>query len=167
MFLSLDEDLSLGLGLSLESDLLCLSELFCLSLSWFFRLSEVSLEWLLSCELFLEFTGVLSALISFNNVVIWYKLARSPCSLSDFLVGFSVRCHPLIFCFFLGAVDSSISNCLVGDLALKEGEGCRRCPGMLLSFERDFLDDDDGVSSGGGGVLSLSADDSLDLSGEL
>ena len=30
---SLDEDLSLGLGLSLESDLLCLSELVRLSLS--------------------------------------------------------------------------------------------------------------------------------------
>jgi len=163
---SLDEDLSLGLGLSLESDLLCLSEPFCLSLSWFFRLSEVSLEWLLSCELFLEFTGVLSALISFNNVVIWYKLVRSPRSLSDFLVGFSGCCH-FLPCFFLDAVDSSISNCLVGDLALKEGDGCRRCPGMLLSFERDLLDDDDGISSGGGGVLSLSADDSLDLSGEL
>jgi len=164
LFLSLDEDLSLGLGLSLESDLLCLSGLVRLSLSWFFRLSEVSLEWLLSCELFLEFTGVLSALISFNNVVIWYNLVLS---LSDFLVGFSVRCHPLTFCFFLGAVDSSISSCLVGDLALKEGDGCRRCLGPLLSFERDLLDDDGGVSSGGGGVFSLSADDSLDLSGEL
>ena len=41
---SLDEDLSLGLGLSLESDRLCLSELVLLSLSWFFRLSELSLE---------------------------------------------------------------------------------------------------------------------------
>ncbi len=166
MFLSLDEDLSLGLGLSLESDLLCLSELVRLSLSWFFRLSEVSLEWLLSCELFLEFTGVLSALISFNNVVIWYKLVRSPLSLSDFLVGFSGCCH-FLPCFFLGAVDSSISNCLVGDLALKEGDGGRRCLGPLLSFERDLLEDDGGVSSGGGGVLSLSAEDSLDLSGEL
>ena len=33
LFASLDEDLSLGLGLSLESDLLCLSELVLLSLS--------------------------------------------------------------------------------------------------------------------------------------
>jgi hypothetical protein len=163
LFLSLDEDLSLGLGLSLESDLLCLSELVRLSLSWFFRLSEVSLEWLLSRELFLEFTGVLSALISFNNVVIWYNLVLS---LSDFLDGFSV-CSHFLPCFFLGAVDSSISNCLVGDLALKEGDGCRRCLGPLLCFERDLLDDDGGVSSGGGGVFCLSADDSLDLSGEL
>ena len=167
MFLSLDEDLSLGLGLSPESGLLCLSGLVRLSLSWFFRLSEVSREWLLSCELFLEFTGVLSALISFSNVVIWYKLVRSPRSLSDFLVGFSVRCHLLTPCFFLGAVDSSISSCLVGDLALKEGDGGRRCLGTLLSFERDLLEDDGGVSSGGGGVFSLSAEDSLDLSGEL
>ena len=163
MVLFLDEDLSLGLGLSLESDLLCLSGLVRLSLSWFFRLSEVSLEGLLSRELFLEFTGVLSALISFNNVVIWYNLVLS---LSDFLVGFSVCCH-FLPCFFLGAVDSSISNCLVGDLVLKEGDGCRRCLGPLLSFERDLLDDDGGVSSGGGGVFSLSADDYLDLSGEL
>ncbi len=166
MSLSLDEDLSLGLGLSLESDLLCLSGLVRLSLSWFFRLSDVSLEWFLSCELFLEFTGVLSALSSFSNVVIWYKLVRSPRSLSDFLVGFSGCCH-FFPCFFLSAVDSSISNCLVGDLALKEGDGCRRCLGPLFSFERDLLEDDGGVSSGGGGVLSLSAEDSLDLSGEL
>ena len=33
LFASLDEDLSLGLGLPLESDLLCLSELVLLSLS--------------------------------------------------------------------------------------------------------------------------------------
>ncbi len=33
LFASLDEDLSLGLGLSLESDRLCLSELVFLSLS--------------------------------------------------------------------------------------------------------------------------------------
>jgi hypothetical protein len=164
LFLSLDEDLSLGLGLSPESDLLCLSGLVRLSLSWFFRLSEVSLEWLLSRELFLEFTGVLSALISFNNVVIWYNLVLS---LSDFLVGFSVCSHFLTPCFFLGAVDSSISNCLVGDLALKEGDGCRRCLGPLLCFERDLLDDDGGVSSAGGGVFGLSVDECLDLSGEL
>ena len=64
-------------------------------------------------------------------------------------------------------MDSSISNCLVGDLALKEGDGGRRCLGPLFSFERDLLEDDGGVSSGGGGVFSLSAEDSLDLSGEL
>ncbi len=126
----------------------------------------MSLDWLLSRELFLEFTGVFSAFISFNNVVIWYRLVRSPFSLSDCLAGFSGCCH-FLPCFFLGAVDSSISNCLVGDLALKEGDGCRRCLGPLLSFERDLLDDDNGVSSGGGGVFSLSTEDSLDLSGEL
>ncbi len=163
MSLSLDGDLSLGLGLSLESDLLCLSELGRLSLSCVFRLSEVSLEWLLSRELFLEFTGVLSAFISFSNAVIWYKLERN---LSDFLIGFSGCCH-FLPCFFFGPVDNSISNCLVGDLALKEGDGGRRCLGTLFSFERDLLDDDTLVSSGGGGVLSLSAEDSLDLSGEL
>ena len=163
MSLSLDEDLSLGLGLSLESDLLCLSELGRLSLSCVFRLSEVSLEWLLSRELFLEFTGVFSEFISFSNAVIWYKLERN---LSDFLIGFSGCCH-FLPCFFFGPVDNSISNCLVGDLALKEGDGGRRCLGTLFSFERDLLDDDTGVSSGGGGVLSLSAEDSLDLSGEL
>ena len=147
--MSLDEDLSLGLGLSLESDLLCLSELGRLSLSCVFRLSEVSLEWLLSRELFLEFTGVFSAFISLTSVVIWYNLLFI---LSDFLAGFSVCSHFLTPCFFLGAVDSSISNCLVGDLALKEGDGGRRCLGPLLCFERDLLDDDGGVSSGGGGV---------------
>ncbi len=88
MSLSLDEDLSLGLGLSLESDLLCLSGLVRPSLPWFFRLSDVSLEWLLSCELFLEFTGVLSALSSFSNVVIWYKLVRSPVAFLIFLLVF-------------------------------------------------------------------------------
>jgi hypothetical protein len=118
----------------------------------------VSLEWLLSRELFLEFTGVFSAFISFSN-----KLERN---LSDFLIGFSGCCH-FLPCFFFGAVDSSISSCFVGDLALKEGDGGRRCLGTLFSFERDLLDDDTGVSSGGGGVLSLSAEDSLDLSGEL
>ena len=163
MSLSLDGDLSLGIGLSLESDLLCLSELGRLSLSCVFRLSEVSLEWLLSRELFLEFTGVLSAFISFSNAVIWYKLE---CNLSDCLVGFSGCCH-FLPCFFFGAVDISNSSCFVGDLALKEGDGGRRCLGPLFSFERDLLEDDGGVSSGGGGVLSLSADDSLDLSGEL
>ncbi len=125
----------------------------------------MSLEWLLSRELFLEFTGVFSALILFTSVVIWYNLL---CILSDFLAGFSVCSHFLTPLFFLGAVDSSISfNCLVGDLALKEGDGGRRCLGPLLCFERDLLDDDGGVSSGCGGVLGLSADDSLDLSGEL
>ena len=44
LFDSLDGVLSLGLGLSLESDRLCLSELVRLSLSWFLRLSDVSLE---------------------------------------------------------------------------------------------------------------------------
>jgi hypothetical protein len=166
LLLSLDEDLSLGLGLSLESDLLCLSGLVRLSLSWFSRLSDVSLEWLLSCELFLEFTGVLSALSSFSNAVIWYKLVRSPRSLSDFLVDFSGCCH-FLPCFFFSAVASSISNCFVGDLALKEGDGGRRCLGPLFSFERDLLEEDGCVSAGGGGVLSLSAEDSLDLSGEL
>jgi hypothetical protein len=161
--LSLDGDLSLGFGLSLESGLLCLSELGRLSLSCVFRLSEVSLGLLLSRELFLEFTGVLSAFISFSNVVIWYKLE---CNLSDFLIGFSGCCH-FLTCFFFGAEDSSISSCFVGDLALKEGDCGRRCLGTLLPFERDLLDDDNGVSSGGGGVVSLSAEDSLDLSGEL
>jgi hypothetical protein len=161
--LSLDGDLSLGIGLSLESDLLCLSELGRLSLSCVFRMSEVSLGWLLSRELFLEFTGVFSAFISFSNTVIWYKLERN---LSDFLIGFSGCCH-FLPCFFFGPVDNSISSCFVGDLALKEGGGGRRCLGTLFSFERDLLDDDTGVSSGGGGVLSLSAEDSLDLSGEL
>jgi len=68
----------------------------------------------------------------------------------------------------LGAVDSSISNCLVGDLELWDVDLSRRCLGPLLCFERDLLDDDGGVSSaGGGGVFGLSADDCLDLSGEL
>jgi hypothetical protein len=125
----------------------------------------VSLEWLLSRELFLEFTGVFSALISFTSVVIWYNLLFI---LSDFLTGFSVCSHFFTPCFFLGAVDSSTSNCLDGDLVLKEGDGGRRCLGPLLCFERDLLDDDGGVSSaGGGGVFCLSVDDCLDLSGEL
>ncbi len=88
--------------------------------------------------------------------------------LSDFLTGFSVCSHFFTPCFFLGAVDSSTSNCLDGDLALKEGDGGRRCLGPLLCFERDLLDDDGGVSSaGGGGVFGLSVDECLDLSGEL
>ncbi len=124
----------------------------------------MSLELLLSRELFLEFTGVFSALISFTSVVIWYNLLFI---LSDFLCGFSVCSHFFTPCFLLGAVDSSTSNCLDGDLALKEGDGGRRCLGPLLCFERDLLDDDGGVSSAGGGVLGLSADDCLDLSGEL
>ncbi len=44
---------------------------------------------------------------------------------------------------------------------------CRLCLGPLLCFERDLLDVDGGVSSDGGGVFGLSADDCLDLSGEL
>jgi hypothetical protein len=68
----------------------------------------------------------------------------------------------------LGAVDSSTSNCLDGDLELWDVDLCRRCLGPLLCFERDLLDDE-GVSSagGGGGVFGLSVDDCLDLSGEL
>ncbi len=124
----------------------------------------MSLEWLLSRELFLEFTGVFSDLFSFIIVDIWCSFALSLC---DFLSGFSFCSHFLTPFCFLGAVDSSISNCLVGDLALKEGDGGRRCLGPLLCFERDLLDDDGGVSSGCGGVFGLSADDSLDLSGEL
>ena len=64
---------------------------------------------------------------------------------------------------------SSTSNCLDGDLEFWDEDRCRRCFGPLLCFERDLLDDE-GVSSaggGGGGVLGLSADDCLDLSGEL
>ena len=73
------------------------------------------LEQLLSLELFLEFTGVFSAFISFTSVVIWYSFA---CNLSDFLSGFSCFCHFFCVCFFLGAVVSSVSNPLVGDLEL-------------------------------------------------
>jgi hypothetical protein len=124
----------------------------------------VSLEWLLSRELFLEFTGVFSALISFTSVVIWYNLLFI---LSDFLSGFSVCSHFFSTCLFFGAVESSTSNCLVGDLELRDGVFCRRCLGPLLCFERDLLDDDGVSSAGGGGVLGLSADDCLDLSGEL
>jgi len=103
-------------------------------------------------------------LISFTSVVIWYSFEFI---LSDFLSGFSCFCHFFCTCFFLGAVVSSTSTCLDGDLELRDGVFCRRCLGPLLCFERDLLDDDGGVSSGGGGVFCLSADDSLDLSGEL
>ena len=67
----------------------------------------------------------------------------------------------------MGAVDSSTSNCLVGDLELWDVDLCRRCLGPLLCFERDLLDVDGGVSSAGGGVFGLSVDECLDLSGEL
>ena len=103
-------------------------------------------------------------MISFTSVVIWYNFEFI---LSDFLSGFSCFCHFFCTCFFLGAVVSSTSDCLDGDLELKDGDCGRRCLGPLLSFERDLLEDDGGVSSGGGGVFSLSAEDSLDLSGEL
>ena len=53
-----------------------------------------------------------------------------------------------------------------GDLEPKEGDGGRRCLGPLLCFERDLLDDE-GVSLAGDGVFGLSADECLDLSGEL
>ena len=86
--------------------------------------------------------------------------------LSDFRAGFSVCSHFFTPCFFFGAVDSSTSNCLDGDLVLKEGDGGRRCLGPLLCFERDLLDDE-GVSLVGDGVLDLSADECLDLSDEL
>jgi hypothetical protein len=66
----------------------------------------------------------------------------------------------------LGAVVSSISNCLDGDLELWDEDLGRRCLGPLLCFERDLLDDE-GVSLAGDGVLDLSADECLDLSGEL
>jgi hypothetical protein len=112
----------------------------------------------------LEFTGVFSALISFTSVVIWYNFEFI---LSDFLSGFSFCSHFFTFSFFLGAVVSSTSNCLDGDLELKDGDCGRRCLGPLLCFERDLLDVDGGVSSAGGGVVGLSADDCLELSGEL
>ncbi len=66
----------------------------------------------------------------------------------------------------MGAVVSSTSNCLDGDLELWDGALCRCCLGPLLCFERDLLDDE-GVSLAGDGVLDLSTDDCLDLSGEL
>jgi hypothetical protein len=113
--------------------------------------------------LFLEFTGVFSVVISFNSVVIWYTLLFI---LSDFLAGFSVCSHFFSVCFFLGAVVSSTSNCLAGDLELGDEDLSRLCFGPLLCLERDLLDDE-GVSLAGGGVLGLSGVDCLDLSGEL
>ena len=86
--------------------------------------------------------------------------------LSDFLSGFSCFSHFFCTCFFLGAVVISTSDCLDGDLELKDGDCGRRCLGPLLCFERDLLDDE-GVSLAGDGVLDLSADECLDLSGEL
>ena len=65
----------------------------------------------------------------------------------------------------MGAVVSSTSDCLDGDLEPKEGDGGRRCLGPLLCFERDLLDDE-GPSLAGDGVLCFSADECLDLSGE-
>ena len=114
--------------------------------------------------MFREFTGVFSAFISFSRVVIWYSF---DCNLSDFLSGFSCFCHFFCTCFFLGAVVSSVSNCLDGDLELWDEDRGRCCLGTLLCFERDLLDVDCGVSSAGGGVVGLSADDCLELSGEL
>ena len=87
--------------------------------------------------------------------------------LSDFLTGSSFCNHFFSDCFFLGAVVSSTSNCLDGELELWDVDLCRLCLGPLLCFERDLLDVDGGVSSAGGGVFGLSADDCLDLSGEL
>ena len=66
----------------------------------------------------------------------------------------------------MGAVVSSTSNCLDGDFDLGDEDRCRLCLGPLLWFERDLLDDE-GVSLSGDGVFDLSADDCLDLSGEL
>ncbi len=71
-----------------------------------------------------------------------------------------------LYLFFLGAVVSSVSNLLVGDLELQDGDGGRRCLFPLFCFERDLLDDE-GVSFDGVGVLDLSADVCLDLSDEL
>ena len=66
----------------------------------------------------------------------------------------------------MGAVVSSTSDCLDGDLELKDGDCGRRCLGPLLCFERDLLDDE-GVSFAGDGVLDLSVEVCLDLSDEL
>ena len=85
--------------------------------------------------------------------------------LSDFLTGFSFCNHFFSVCFFLGAVVSSTSSCLDGDLELWDVDLCRRCLGPLLCFERDLLDDE-GFSLDGDGVLDLSADVCLDLSDE-
>ena len=49
----------------------------------------------------------------------------------------------------------STSDCLDGDLELKDGDCGRRCLGPLLCFERDLLDDE-GVSLAGDGVLDFS-----------
>ena len=65
----------------------------------------------------------------------------------------------------MGAVVSSVSNPLVGDLELWDGDGGRRCLFPLFCFERDLLDVE-GVSFAGDGVLDLSADVCLDLSDE-
>ncbi len=65
----------------------------------------------------------------------------------------------------MGAVVSSTSDCLDGDLELKDGDCGRRCLGPLLCLERDLLDDEGG-SLAGDGVLDFSADGCLDLSGE-
>ncbi len=111
----------------------------------------------------MEFIGVFSALISFTSVVIWYNFEFI---LSEFLSGFSFCSHFFSTCFFSGAVVSSTSNCLDGDLDFGDEDRCRLCLGPLLWFERDLLDDE-GVSLAGDGVLDLSADDCLDLSSEL
>jgi hypothetical protein len=97
------------------------------------------------------------------NLVIWYSFEFI---LSDFLSGFSFCSHFFSACFFLGAVVSSTSNCLDGDLDLGDEDRCRLCLGPLLWFERDLLDDE-GPSLAGDGVLGFSGDDCLDLSGEL
>ncbi len=101
-------------------------------------------------------------MISFTSVVIWYNLLFI---LSDFLTGFSFCNHFFSTCFFLGAVVSSTSNCLDGDLELWDVDLCRRCLGPLLCFERDHLDDE-GPSLAGDGVLGFSGDECPDLSGE-
>jgi len=111
----------------------------------------------------LELVGVFSAFISFTSVVIWYNLLFI---LSDFLSGFSFCSHFFSTCFFLGAVVSSTSDCLDGDLELKDGDCGRRCLGPLLWFERDLLDDE-GPSLAGDGVLGFSGEECSDLSGEL
>ena len=66
----------------------------------------------------------------------------------------------------MGAVVSSTSNCLDGDLDLGDEDRLCLCLGPLLWFERDLLDDE-GPSLAGDGVLGFSGDECLDLSGEL
>ncbi len=66
----------------------------------------------------------------------------------------------------MGAVVSSISSCLDGDLELWDEDRGRHCLGPLLCFEHDLLDDE-GVSLAGDRVFDLPADECLDLSGEL